>query len=164
MQTTQVIIIALAVIALVVYRQMRPRPATRPIGLILSVAMVLAGLAGDGTDLIDPHHPVLAVVLLVAELLVAAGLGALRAATTRVWRDQQGVAWAQGTVMTLVAWVGSVAVRIGMIFLSTFLGVASPESSVLLFVGVTIGVQSFVVAQRANALPNAPVSSIRTAR
>lgn len=85
---------------------MRPRPAARRIGLIISVALVLAGLAADGTDLIDPLHPVLAVALLAVGLLVAAGLGALRAATTRVRRDRHGVAWSQGTVMTLLAWAG----------------------------------------------------------
>ncbi|GGO06851.1 hypothetical protein GCM10010116_13640 [Microbispora rosea subsp. aerata] len=60
-----------------IYRQMRPRPAARRIGLIISVALVLAGLAADGTDLIDPLHPVLAVALLAVGLLVAAGPGAM---------------------------------------------------------------------------------------
>ncbi|MGW5261326.1 hypothetical protein ACWEQG_10140 [Microbispora sp. NPDC004025] len=164
MQTAQIIVIALAAVALVIYRQMTPRPAARRVGLIISAAMVLAGLAAGGDRLVDPLHPVLAVALLAAGLLVAAGLGALRAATTRVWRDQHGVAWSQGTVMTLLAWVGSIAVRVAMIFLTAVLGVTSPQASVLLFIGVTLGVQFLMVARRASALPGTAVPGVQAAR
>ncbi|WP_432929880.1 hypothetical protein ACQPZZ_06650 [Microbispora sp. CA-135349] len=164
MDKAQIVVIALAAVAFVVYRQMTPRPAARPVGLIIAVAMVLGGLASDGDKLVDPLHPVLAVTLLVAGLLVAAGLGALRAATTRVWRDQHGVAWSQGTPMTLLAWAGSIAVRVAMIFLTTVLGITSPQGSILLFIGVTLGVQFLMIARRGNALPHAAVPAARTAR
>ncbi|GLX04106.1 hypothetical protein Misp03_10330 [Microbispora sp. NBRC 16548] len=162
METTQIVALALAVVAFVIYRQMRPRPVARPVGLIIAAVMVLAGLGGGG--LVDPRHTALSLAVLVAELLVAAGLGVLRAMTTRVWRDQHGVAWSQGGVATLIAWVGSVAVRVAMIALTSLLGLASSQTSVLLFVGVTLGVQFLVVARRASALPTVPVPGVQTAR
>ncbi|MFI9576524.1 hypothetical protein ACIG5D_34290 [Microbispora rosea] len=162
METTQIVALALVVVAFVIYRQMRPRPVARPVGLIIAAVMILVGLSGGG--LVDAGHASLSIAVLVAELLVAAGLGVLRAMTTRVWRDQHGVAWSQGGVPTLIAWVGSIAVRVAMMALTSFLGLASSQSSVLLFVGVTLGVQFLVVARRANALPIGPVSGIQTAR
>ncbi|OPG07904.1 hypothetical protein [Microbispora sp. GKU 823] len=162
METAQIVVVALAVLALLIYRQMKPRPVARPVGLIIAAVMVVGGLGGGA--LVDPRHTALSLAVLVAELLVAAGLGVLRAMTTRVWRDQHGVAWSQGTVTTLVAWVGSIAVRIAMIALTSLLGLASSQTSVLLFVGVTLGVQFLVVARRASALPTVPVSGVQTAR
>ncbi|TQS23904.1 hypothetical protein [Microbispora hainanensis] len=162
METTQIILIALAVVAIVIYRQMRPKPVARPLGVIIPVVMVLIGVSGGG--LVDARHTSLSVAVLVVELLVAAGLGVLRAMTTRVWRDQQGVAWSQGGVPTLVAWVGSIAVRVAMMALTSFLGIASSQNSILLFIGVTLGVQFLVVARRANALPGAAVPGAQTAR
>ncbi|MEV4296204.1 hypothetical protein [Microbispora rosea] len=162
METTQIVALTLVVVAFVIYRQMRPRPVARPVVLIIAAVMILAGLGGGG--LVDAGHASLSIAVLVAELLVAAGLGVLRAMTTRVWRDQHGVAWAQGGVPTLIAWVGSIAVRVAMMALTSFLGLASSQSSVLLFVGVTLGVQFLVVARRANALPTGPASGIQTAR
>lgn len=162
METTQIVALALVVVAFVIYRQMRPRPVARPVGLIIAAVMILVGLSGGG--LVDAGHASLSIAVLVAELLVAAGLGVLRAMTTRVWRDQHGVAWSQGGVPTLIAWVGSIAVRVAMMALTSFLGLASSQSSVLLFVGVTLGVQFLVVARRANALPIGPASGIQTAR
>lgn len=59
---------------------------------------------------------------------------------------------------------GSVAVRVAMAFLTAALGVTSPEGSVLLFVGVTLGVQFLMVARRASALPGAAAPGVQTAR
>ncbi|MEU6425804.1 hypothetical protein ABZ860_07865 [Microbispora sp. NPDC046973] len=162
METAQIVVIALAVVAFVIYRQMTPRPVARPVGLIIAAVMVVAGFGGGG--LVDPRHTALSLAVLVAELLVAAGLGVVRAMTTRVWRDRHGVAWSQGGVTTLIAWVGSIAVRVAMIALTSLLGLASSQSSVLLFVGVTLGVQFLVVARRASALPTVPVPGVQTAR
>jgi hypothetical protein len=51
-----------------------------------------------------------------------------------------------------------------MVALTSLLGLASAQTSVLLFVGVTLGVQFLVVARRASALPTVPVSGVQTAR
>ncbi|MEU6407527.1 hypothetical protein [Microbispora sp. NPDC046933] len=162
METAQIVVVALAVLAFVIYRQMTPRPVARPVGLFIAALMILGGLGGGA--LVDPRHTALSLAVLVAELLVAAGLGVLRAMTTRVWRDRNGVAWSQGGVVTLIAWVGSIAVRVAMIALTSLLGLASSQTSVLLFVGVTLGVQFLVVARRAKALPGAPVPDVQAAR
>ncbi|MEU7877401.1 hypothetical protein [Microbispora bryophytorum] len=162
METTQIVGVALVVVFVMIYRQTRPRPVARPVGVIVAAAMVLAGLGGGG--LVDSRHMALSLAVLVVELLVAAGLGVLRAMTTRVWRDQRGVAWSQGGAATLIAWVGSIAVRVAMAVATSFFGLASSQSSVLLFVGVTLGVQFLVVARRASALPTVPVSGAPAAR
>ncbi|TDD46091.1 hypothetical protein E1286_22070 [Nonomuraea terrae] len=150
MQTTEISLLVLLAVAFVIYRQFRTRPAGRLGVLCTAGAMIVAGVVMGG--LLDPVHPALSLALFAVEAFGAVALGVWRAATARVWLDDSGVAWARGTGWTLVAWVASIAVRLGLYAAGQWLGLAPSAGGILLFVGLTIGVQAYLVARRGRAL------------
>ena len=86
--------------------------------------------------------------------MAGAGLGAIRAATVRIWRAQDGSAWRQGTMLTAALWLISLAAHLA---LDTIIDHASRiaalgTSSILLYLAVTLGVQREIVRRR-TALP-----------
>ncbi len=98
-------VVILAVVVLVVFRQLRPR---RVAGggrwWILPAALVVLALRGSGV--VDPRHEAASIGLLAAEVVIGVGMGAVWAFTTRIWRDDAGVVWMKGTKATAAAWVG----------------------------------------------------------
>ncbi|MFD2418774.1 hypothetical protein [Amycolatopsis pigmentata] len=99
--------------------------------------------------------------LLVADVVVLIGLGVARAASTTV-TTRGGNAFQKGTVLTLLLWLTTIVVRIGVAVLGTRLGVAGPltSASVVLSMGLSIGVQNAVIYLRARSL-GLPVAADR---
>ncbi|MFI6325782.1 hypothetical protein ACIBG8_50280 [Nonomuraea sp. NPDC050556] len=128
----------LAIVAFVVYRQMRTRKTDERGLLVLALALIVLGSPSALSSLAFSG----------VEVVAAVGFGFLRAATVRVWRDPSGVAWSQGTLWTLAAWLSSAAARYALYGVAAQLGVATDPTAFLLFAGVTIGVQSLVVTYR----------------
>ncbi|MFC4588692.1 hypothetical protein [Sphaerisporangium corydalis] len=157
MDPLQTAALAIVVTVLIVYRQMRTRRAAGQGLLYFALALIAVGLLSGG--LVGTHDVPLSVGFLVVELAFAVGFGAVRARTVRVWRDRAGVAWAKGTVWTLAGWLASLIARIGLYAAGRGLGLDTAPTSVLLFVGVTIGVQALLVARRARDLPAERVST-----
>lgn len=153
MQTTETALLILLLVAFVIYRQFRTRPANKPLVLIIGGALFVGGIASGGV--VDPLNPTLSVALFGVEALVAVALGAWRAATVRMWLDASGMAWAKGTSWTLVAWLASIAVRVGLYLAGQALGLPPSTGGVLVFVGLTIGVQGYLVASRGRTLARA---------
>jgi hypothetical protein len=149
-QTTEISLLVLLAVAFVVYRQFRTRPTGRLGVLYTAVAMIAGGVIMGG--LLDPVHPVPGLALFAVEALGAVALGVWRATTVRVWLDDSGVTWAKGTGWTVVAWVASIAVRLGLYVAGQWLGLAPSAGGILIFVGLTIGVQAYLVARRGRAL------------
>jgi len=145
------IVIALAVIAWVVSRQFRTQPVNERKMYVLPLILAAAGISQAG--LIDPRHQALSVGLLAVESVVALGLGLLRAATVRIWRDESGMLWRSGTWLTAGAWLLSVAARIALMGAGYMLGVKSGSGGVLLFLGISLLAQNAIVAWRARFLP-----------
>ncbi|WP_377269057.1 DUF1453 domain-containing protein [Peterkaempfera sp. SMS 1(5)a] len=145
------VLIPLAAVVLVLVRQFRARRVgdDRKIWLI---PLVLAVLAFRDPHLIDPAHRAAALLLLGAELLVAAGSGCAWAWTTRIWRDADGSVWAKGTWVSFAAWIGMVVVRIGLFGLGSALGVHQSSNGLLLSVAAMLLVRGAVVAWRAGNL------------
>ncbi|MGI5485919.1 hypothetical protein [Microtetraspora malaysiensis] len=154
MESTQIAVLSVAVVLFVVYRQMMTRRIERRGILVFAGVMMLVGLAGGGV--VDTRHPALGVLMLVVELAVAVGFGFLRAATVRVWRDEAGMTWSRGTGWTAAAWLASLTSRVALFGAGYGLGLAPAPTSVLLFVGLTIAVQSVAVTLRARPLPRVP--------
>ncbi len=75
--------------------------------------------------------------------LDAVGLGAVRALTVRVWTDDQGRAWRQGTWWTMSLWVVGVAAHV---FAEGASDVGS--ASTLLYLGITLAAQRLVLGAR----------------
>ncbi|MCK2219898.1 hypothetical protein MF672_039800 [Actinomadura sp. ATCC 31491] len=147
------ILVPLLVIALFIYRQTKTYRTDRPSALYVAGAMIVLSFVAGG--LVDPAHLALSLALLVAEVVSALGLAAWRAATVRVWLDGEGTAWTKATGWTLLAWLVSIAVRAGLYFAGDSLGVTVSTGGLLLFVGLTLGAQAYLIIRRGRLLTGA---------
>jgi hypothetical protein len=84
-------------------------------------------------------------------LAVGAGLGVLRARSVRIWRDDAGVAWQRGTLLTGGLWIVSLAAHFGLDALIDHSTTATSLGSadILLYLAVSLGVQRELVRMRA---------------
>ncbi|MGC4192841.1 MAG: sensor histidine kinase [Thermomicrobiales bacterium] len=102
-------LLALLVVFWLVTRQLRIRPIRERMSILPLVLLVLA---------FQPPGPAEAtsagIGLLVASVALSIGMGFWRAMSTRVWRDELGRTWSQGTPLTAALWVVTVAIRIGL--------------------------------------------------
>ncbi|MGK4578688.1 hypothetical protein [Kitasatospora sp. HPMI-4] len=146
------------IIGLVVRRQLRTRPV-RPVGSLVTPAVFgVLGILGIafGAASVVKYHPLTAlpVVLLVVSLAAAAGLGAARARTVRVWRDPQGEVLRKGTAATTGLWLTSLAVHLGLglwIDHAAGTGVLG-TASLYAYLAIGLGTQNLLVRGRAAAL------------
>lgn len=139
------IVVSLAVLALILYRQRQRRVVTT--ALTMPAVLTIAGLAllagaGHGRPL--AIGGVAALLALLA--LDAVALGAVRAYTVRVWRED-GRWLRQGTWITLSLWALGAGVHAAADAI-----VRSGSASLLLYLGVTYGAQRLVLRRRVAAL------------
>lgn len=113
-QTAPNLIIGVAVLALLIYRQLRARPVRGNQRLVLVLAAI--GLIEVVQYLHRLHSVSVAIVALAGSLVLAAVFGAARAATVRVW-TQDGQPWAQGSLVTAALWVLALAAHLGYDYL-----------------------------------------------
>ncbi|MFF4617254.1 hypothetical protein [Nonomuraea jabiensis] len=142
--------LALLAVVFVVYRQMKTRPTAKRGILYTATAMIVVGIASGGA--IDPRHLALSLSLFLVEAVIAVALGVWRATTVRVWLDDSGVSWSKATAWTMLVWLASIAIRVGLYLAGGALGLELSTGGILLFIGLTIGAQSYVVARRGRAL------------
>lgn len=145
-------VLGIAVLVWVIANQVRVRPfsprrlrTAGVLGVIGLVEVVRAAAA----------HPVsgLGWALLVAGLAIGAATGVARAATTRLW-TRDGITWTQGHVGTVVLWIVGIGAHVGLDLLARVVAPSAETvntASVLLFIGVSVGVQALVTAQRARS-------------
>ena len=94
------IAIGLIVVGLLLVRQLQPRPARETSSIRLVLILGAAGNAEISKTIGTHHLTTAAVAWLAVSLMAGAGIGAIRAATVRIWRAQDGSAWRQGTVLS----------------------------------------------------------------
>src|ERR1700753_704020 len=106
------ILIGIAVVALLIVRQMSTRPVRETSAARIILILGVIGIV----EMVNAskHHTVRpgAVALIVLGLVLAGGFGAWRATTVRVWRDANGAAWRKGTAATAVLWIIAIATHI----------------------------------------------------
>ena len=138
----QILLIA-AVIVVVIARRfagapVRARSLVLPLGLSVYGVVLLRGRHIGLTDL----------VFLAVELVLAFGVGALRGTTIALYvRD--GHLWQRYRWSTLAAWLGAIALRVGLAVGGHLAGVHIVTSSLLLVLGVSLVAEALVVEQRA---------------
>ncbi|MGW5350842.1 DUF1453 domain-containing protein [Streptomyces sp. NPDC004031] len=144
-------LVIVAVLGLVIARQVRPRriSARGRWWLIPGILLVLA--IRDG-GLVDPAHRDLSVLLLCAELLVGAGIGLAWARTSRVWTGRDGAVWTQGTRASITVWVVGIAARVALYAAGAAAGVREETGSVLLAVGLTLLIRAALLVRRARGV------------
>jgi len=158
------LVIGLAVLALILYRQMQTRPVRA--NLRLSLILAIVGVVELTQFLQRQHHDDTTVIAALAgSLVLAAVLGAVRAATVRVW-VAGGQAMRQGTWLTTVLWLVSLAIHLGYDYLVDGKGAQAGlgTASLTLYFAVTYAIQGLILqwrAQRITAQPDtrAPAAS-----
>jgi hypothetical protein len=141
-------LVIVAVIGVVIARQLRPRQVTAG-GRWWVVPAVLVVLAVRDGGLVDGAHRDTSMVLLAAELAVGAVMGIAWAGTTRMWTGENGTVWAQGTKATITVWVLGIAIRAGLYAGAAAMGVHQHTGSLLLAVAGTLLVRGGVLLLRA---------------
>jgi hypothetical protein len=159
------LVIGVAVLGVILYRQMQARPVRANMRLPLILAIIgiiqLIDFLQHGT-----HDTTKVAVALAGSLVLAAITAAVRALTVRIWIDN-GQAWRQGNWLTALLWVVSIGLHLGYDYLvlgnGSQSGVAS--ASLLLYFAVTYTIQRLIQQARAqriggaNQNTSAPVSS-----
>lgn len=144
------VLLAVAVIGLVIARQVRPRQISggRRWWLIPAVLVVL-GVRDGG--LIDSAHREASIALLAVELVLGVAIGLAWMQTTRLW-SEGGKVWAQGTKASVTVWVVGIVARAGLYGAGAAAGVHQKSGSVLLAVGITVFIRSGLLVWRAQSL------------
>jgi len=148
------IAIGLIVVGLLLVRQLQPRQAKETSSIPLVLILGAVGIA-EMSKAIGSHHLTSATVTwLTVNLMAGAGMGAIRAATVKVWRAEDGSAWRQGTVVTAGLWLVSLAAHLALdaVIDHTSQIAALGTSSILLYLAVTLGVQREIVRRRTTPL------------
>ena len=128
-----------AIAVVLIVRQFMPAPI-RPTWLLLVPAVM--GYFGVRAVVRTPPETTLAVTFFVVNVVAGAALGLARGASTRVWQAADGAWMGRGTPLTLVLWIVSIAVRVGIAYASH--GV-SPLDTITFFLAVTFAAQNLAV-------------------
>ncbi|MEV0532188.1 DUF1453 domain-containing protein [Kitasatospora sp. NPDC050463] len=145
------ILVIIAVVALVLRRQLRPqRLDTERRFWVLP--LILAVLALRDPGLVDGAHRALSIGLTATSLLVVLAMGCVWGWTVRIWRGADGALWTRGTRATAAAWAGMIAVRIGLYGLGAALHVRQSGSGLMLGLAALLVVRTAVVNWRARSL------------
>ncbi|MCL4562264.1 MAG: hypothetical protein M1281_16835 [Chloroflexi bacterium] len=138
------LIIGLLVLAFLLYRQLQIRPVRKRVSFTLPLILVILGVVSLESYLsANPPSLTTIISIIFSLLFLAIGMGAIRAATVRLW-TRDGILFRQGTLLTIVLWIVSVAMHLA----ADYFGHAG-ESSLLLYYAITLFVQSVIVQSRA---------------
>lgn len=145
--------VTLLVLAWLLYRQRQVRVFRPSFGVSLILIVAGIGVLGGGgaNGLGSTGRDVVLGALLVGD---AAGLGAVRALTVRLWRSGQGVV-RQGSWWTMGLWVVGFGIHA---LVDAIAGIS--ESTLLLYLGVTLAAQQLVLQARVtdpSRLPDRPM-------
>lgn len=145
------IVVGVAIVGLIMIRQLRVRPVAEDGRTALLLVLGVLGVASMSRTLHGQQVPMSAIGVLVASLVLAAVLGGVRALSVRVWREPDGRALRQGSTVTAILWIVSIAAHLGAdLWLDKLSDVAGlGASSILAYLAITWGVQSAVIRSRA---------------
>jgi hypothetical protein len=148
------LIIGVAVVALLVSRQLMARRLKENYRLSVILAIIgLVEFVNFLKSLHGPHDDGRIAVAVVGSLLLAGVLGAARALTVRVWRQDDGQLMRQGTWLTALLWIVSLAVHLGYDELvaghiAGSNGGNVGDATIVLYLMITLAVQQFLLLAR----------------
>ncbi|MFK8908580.1 DUF1453 domain-containing protein [Streptomyces sp. YS-3] len=146
------VLVAVAVVALIVSRQVRPqRLADAKRWWVVPAVLVWLGIRQKG--LVDPDHHLVSAVLLGIELATGLLMGAAWAWTSKVWSEPDGSVWTRGTRATAAVWVLGIAVRVGLAVIAALAGIRMGTGALLLGLAASLLVRGGILAWRARSLP-----------
>ncbi|MHB1583919.1 MAG: hypothetical protein ACYCU7_04700 [Acidimicrobiales bacterium] len=148
--TTALVVDAL-ILAWFLYRQRKVRRVPARLGLRIPLLLAAIGVV-EVADFSRqyPLRPAVVGILVLTLAVAAVGLGAVRALTVRLWAAD-GIVLRQGTWLTIALWLVSLGTHLAA---AAWIGALKgpgglPSASLLLFLGLTYGVQRAVVHRRA---------------
>ncbi|MBF9071584.1 CcdC protein domain-containing protein [Streptacidiphilus fuscans] len=142
------VVVIIAVVGYVLFRQFQPRLVNSNPRRLLIVPAVLAYLALRDPHLLDPHHRALSAGFLIVGVVLEIGMGAAWGFTTRIWRDADGSIWSKGTKASLFAWIGMVIVRIALYAGAAAFSIPQGQAGILLSLAALLLVRGMVVTWR----------------
>jgi hypothetical protein len=143
------------IVLYVLSRQRMIRPVPRQLQIRFPIVLIVIGLF-QMTSYTGSHHVTRTDYEWVLGTLVVGGviLGAVRALTIKLWTANNWVV-RQGTPLTLVLWLVSLALHFVGDQGAAHAGAGNfAASSLLLYIGITLGVQYYVVHRRAQPMWN----------
>jgi hypothetical protein len=149
------IVIGVAVLGLLVYRQLRKRPVNNS-GLRLVAVLAVFGII-ELAQYLPKHHPdATTYAAILGSLIIATVFAALRAFTVKIWTEG-GQPWTQGSWLTAALWVVALAAHFGYDALISHGNLNSGIAGVtaLLYLAVSLGIQRVIVSWRASKLSGA---------
>lgn len=152
------LLIGLAVLALILVRQMQVRPvrANMRLPLILAIIGVI-----ELTQFLKQnqhiHHTGTIFAALAGSLALAVVTAAIRAVTVHIWIDS-GQALRQGTWITALLWIASLAAHLGYDYLVEGKGAQAGlgTASLTLYFAVTYTIQRFILQAKAQRIADGP--------
>jgi hypothetical protein len=145
------LILGVAVLALVLWRQLVTRRLSE--SYRLSIILAVIGVY-EFVEFLNghPHDDGGITAAVAGSLVLAAGFGVARALTVRVWRDN-GQLLRRGTWLTALLWVVSLAAHLGYDYLvaghiTGKNGANVGDATVVLYLVVTLTVQRFILLNR----------------
>lgn len=132
-----------ALVLLAIGRQFLTRPVGDGRWWLIPAGLVAYGLYQMTQQ---PLPGLTASAVLGVDIAISIVFGLLRGLTTRVWVAPDGRTMKRGTPLTLACWVGSFAARFGAVAL---FHTAFDQASLLVFLGITLGIQAAVVQLKA---------------
>ncbi|MEV6672955.1 DUF1453 domain-containing protein [Streptomyces sp. NPDC051162] len=144
--------VIVAVCAIVLVRQTRPRKVAADARRWWLLPAVLVVLAVRQPGLIDAGHRAASVGLLAGGVLAGLATGAAWAWTTRIWSDESGALWARGGKATAAIWLGGAVLRVALYGLGALVGVHQGGAATMMTVAAVLLARSGVLAHRAQGL------------
>lgn len=147
------LVIGIAVLALVIYRQLAVRRVRENYRLVLILAVIGVLELSRFLSSTGSHLDGKIALALVGSGVLAAVMGALRALTVRLWRGEDGQLLRKGTWLTAVLWLVAVAAHLGLDALVAG-GISGQhgnvgDATIALYLAVSFGFQQAVLLQRA---------------
>jgi hypothetical protein len=142
-------LIGIAVLVFFMFRQFSTRGVTSIVNVLAPLLLLYFGLQGVG------QLDAVGWVILTASLSLGVALGFARGITFRIWPSVDGRVLMRGTALTLMLWVLTIAVKIGLAYAEAQLGYGADvanSSVTFLPAAATLGAQALVIWLRAQDL------------
>lgn len=145
------IVIAVVVLALVLYRQVIARPAYLLRPFVLPAILIVIGI-GTISNVAHGHLSSTAVTYVTVDLVSSLALGAFRGLFVKLY-EHDGVLWRQGGAVTMSLWGVAIGVRVLILVLASNAGVGQVSDAALdISFGLSLVGQSAVVALRGSRM------------
>ncbi|MFF4020134.1 hypothetical protein [Streptomyces sp. NPDC001843] len=143
------LLLIVGITAVIVVSQFSARPV-RPLTYLWVALLIARGCVPPGPS----RTTAAGVAFLVAGLVVSAVAGVLRGRTMPMWRDADGRLHRKGGRTTLLLWLATVVVKLGLgAVAEAAFGEPFNGDALWLGLGVTLGVQQLVMTRHGRRLP-----------